>query len=300
MSIAPSPRHLHAGGRRIELGDVGPPPDGPQDGVHRLDRHTVRDLHRERVAGVVPFDPLQLRLDPNLDSVGFERAHELGADHVVEGAQHPVPTKHHGDFAPEGPEHACELDCDVSAAGHDRSARPLPELEEPVRRDAELCTRRGRHDREPPGRDGHVVRREAGVADRHGARSDETGRAPVALDTLGLQAAGVDAVQPLDVGIPGPLERRPVELLPGYVEPVSRVVVDGVAERRRVPHQLLGDAADVDAGSAEPPVLDDGGARAVVRSPDRGRNAAAAAADGEKVETMLRHFTPRRSSRPWP
>ena len=41
-------------------------------------------------------------------------------------------------------------------------------------------------------------------------------------------------------------------------------------------------------------MLDDGGARAVARGPDRRRNAAAAAADGEEVETMLRHFTPRR------
>ena len=57
---------------------------------------------------------------------------------------------------------------------------------------------------------------------------------------------------------------------------------------------FLGTQPTFDAGSAEAPVLDDGGARAVARGADRRRNAAAAAADGEEVETMLRHFTPRR------
>ena len=56
---------------------------------------------------------------------------------------------------------------------------------------------------------------------------------------------------------------------------------------RRVVHDLLRDAAHVDAGAAERALLADGDLGAVRRGSSRGRDAAAAGADDEVVEVPV-------------
>ena len=63
--------------------------------------------------------------------------------------------------------------------------------------------------------------------------------------------------------------------------------MDALHDVRRVVHDLLGDAADVDAGAAQGALLADGDLRAVRRGAARARDAAAAGADDEVVEVPV-------------
>ena len=220
----------------------------------------------------------ELRLGPNVDSVGGQRGHELSAQHLVEGAKHPIPAQDHGDLAAERTEHAGELDSNIAAARDHHTGRKPLELEEPVGRDSALRPGSGRHDGLAAGRDDHVVGGNARAADHDGARADEAGGALVARNSLGLQPASVDPVQPPHVRVTGALELRPVESLEGDIEPVTRVFLQRVAERRRVPHHLLGYAADVHAGAAQRAMFDDRDARPVARRPHCRSDSPAAAA----------------------
>jgi hypothetical protein len=93
----------------------------------------------------------------------------------------------------------------------------------------------------------------------------------------------VHPVQAVDLAVLVGDEARPVEGrlvdLPAEVGRVLQVV----AEVRRVGEQLLGDAADVDAGAAEAARFGDGDARAQRGRDAAGAYAAGTAADGEKV-----------------
>ncbi len=80
------------------------------------------------------------------------------------------------------------------------------------------------------------------------------------------------------------LERRPVETAALEVEAVITGVLEHVRDGGRVPHDLLGHAADVDAGAAEAVILEQRDPRAMgTRSHRRGDTAAAAANDDQIV-----------------
>ena len=85
----------------------------------------------------------------------------------------------------------------------------------------------------------------------------------------------------MDIGIALFLQRFPVVAGDGDVEAVVRSVMRLVRVVRRVPHQLLRHAADVDAGSAERARLDHGRFRTILGRALRVGQAAAAAADDE-------------------
>jgi hypothetical protein len=60
--------------------------------------------------------------------------------------------------------------------------------------------------------------------------------------------------------------------------------MQGIGNRRRIPHDLFRDASDVDAGAAEPARLDQKDACAMLGGALRGGEPAEAAAEGEQVE----------------
>jgi hypothetical protein len=94
------------------------------------------------------------------------------------------------------------------------------------------------------------------------------------------------------------LELRPVIAVNGEVETVLRRIVQTVGDAGGVEHDLLGHAADVDAGSAEACGLDDDGFRPVFGGPLCTGQSAAAAADHDQIETLRCHceLRPRMSS----
>ena len=67
-----------------------------------------------------------------------------------------------------------------------------------------------------------------------------------------------------------------------------KAVLGGIVRRvgkiGGIPHKLLGNTADVDAGAPQPAGLDDGHACAVLRRALRAGQAATAAADDDQIE----------------
>jgi hypothetical protein len=85
------------------------------------------------------------------------------------------------------------------------------------------------------------------------------------------QHALVDAVEPRNLAVLVFQKRRPVEAWFPYGPSVTARDLEILAEMRGVGEQLLGDAADVDAGAAEAAVFGDRDFRAIA-----GRDAARA------------------------
>ena len=127
------------------------------------------------------------------------------------------------------------------------------------------------------------------------------------LDARILEQVGVDAVEAGDLLVLVGDEARPVEALALEVPAVGGGVVHVVRVVGAVHHELLGDAAHVDAGAAEaaeaavgrvaaPGHLGERHLGAVGGGDARGANAAAAAADDEVVVFVAvrgRHFNGR-------
>src|SRR5207244_7589438 len=122
--------------------------------------------------------------------------------------------------------------------------------------------------------------------------------APVSRDCIGPLGGGaaaddfhsragpsalVDAVEPLDLAVLVREQLGPVEARRAGVPAVGRRDLEILAEMRRVREQLLGDAADVDAGAAEAVGLGDRHARAVGGGHAARADPARAAADGETI-----------------
>jgi hypothetical protein len=107
-----------------------------------------------------------------------------------------------------------------------------------------------------------------------------------------VEHARVDAVEALNVGAARLHQPPPVELHVADVEAVIGGVVQRFGDAGGVPHHLFGHAADVDAGAAQTRGFHHRHARAVLRRPPRGRDAAAAAADDEVIEGLAHQNTP--------
>jgi hypothetical protein len=105
-----------------------------------------------------------------------------------------------------------------------------------------------------------------------------------------LQQRGIHAVEARDfLGALG-LEVGPVELRRfGQLPAVAGGFLEGFGVPGCVAVELLRNAAHVDAGAAEFGRLGQSHARALLRGHSRGANAAAAAADDEKIEVECGH-----------
>jgi hypothetical protein len=102
-----------------------------------------------------------------------------------------------------------------------------------------------------------------------------------------LQHVLVDAVEARDLPVLVRQQRRPIE--GRFADGPAEGARDGeiLAEVRGVGEELLGDAADVDAGAAEAVRLGDRDARAIARRDPAGANATRASPDGEEVVIEL-------------
>ena len=168
-------------------------------------------------------------------------------------------------------------------------------MEHVIGGDRELPARELVPEGAPTGGDQHVVGFDGAIADRERVRRGEARAALEQLDAGVVEQPAVDAVEPRDLlilvrdqGGPGEggLAQAPAE---------TGRVLDLVAHARGVDQELLGDAADVDAGAAEPRLLGQ-------RDPSAGRgghpcraHAAAAAADDEEIEPFRHAVVPAQS-----
>jgi hypothetical protein len=105
----------------------------------------------------------------------------------------------------------------------------------------------------------------------------------VNLDAGLDQHAFVHAVQARDLAVLVLEQRRPVEARFPYGPAIAARDLEILAEMRGVGEQLLGDAADIDAGAAEAAVFGDRDFRAVACADAARADAARAAAYREEV-----------------
>ena len=133
-------------------------------------------------------------------------------------------------------------------------------------------------------RDDDLLRRDPLAADIQRVGVDKGGAGVEDGGSGVVQQAAVDALQPGDLAVFGGDQGVPV----------VRALGDGPAEALRVlgpgavftglDQQFLGDAADIDAGSAPETFLGDTGFRAVPGGDARATNASRAAADDEEIK----------------
>ena len=203
--------------------------------------------------------------------------------------QHLIPADELLHLAAEFVEHSGELARDVAAADDRDPLRPPLQREEAVGGDSEVGARQLGHDGHAAGGDHDVRRGQARLAGLDGAPVEEPGAAAHQGDALRRQIARIDAVEALDVRIALGLQRRPVAAAGLHVETVVARIAEGERDARGVPHDLLRHAADVDAGPAQPVRFDDRRLGAVLGGALRAGEAAAAAADDDEIEQLIRH-----------
>jgi hypothetical protein len=243
----------HARGLEAQAADVGNTPGREQHRVG-LQAAAVVQVHLDAVrrAG----ERRDVGAQPQVDAAGLQLAGDEGAHFVVEAAQHllaPVQEMHLG---AEAAEDGSELAGDVAAAHHRQPPRERVEVEHRIRADAQLRVRHRRHRGRAARRDEDVARGEGLGPMRRlqvdGVAIDQAG--PTAQDAhAGIdQQLLVDAVQARDLGRAVGAQAVPVEARFTHLPAVAGGVVQVVSVVRRIAVQLLGDAADVHAGAAQP------------------------------------------------
>jgi hypothetical protein len=119
--------------------------------------------------------------------------------------------------------------------------------------------------------------------DFHLVRAPHRGAAAQDLDPGERERAFVERIEARDLAILVREQRAPVEMGLAERPAESRRDLEILAEMRRVREQLLGNAADVDAGAAEAARLGDRDARAVACGDAACADAAGSASYGEEV-----------------
>ncbi len=263
------------------------PADGPEHAVQTLDRRAV--LAEQAQPGIGAFQPRRRGAWVNGEAVGLHGLHQRRLQILVETAQHRVAADDEMGFRAQRVQHARQLDRDVAGPDHGHAAGPIGQLEEAVRGDTVLGTRQIGHDRLAADRDDDAFGGVTRSLDLDRLRVDEPGTADDAHHPIALEVVGVDAVQPLDVGGATGHETGPVVAADIDVKAVVDGIVERVRQRGGMPHHLLRHAAAIDAGTAEPVVLDHRGAGTVPRGPPRRGQTAAAAADHQQIEMLSGH-----------
>ncbi len=192
-------------------------------------------------------------------------------------------------FAAKLMERSGQLAGDIAAAGDGDALRPLLEGKKAVGGDAELGARQLRHHGPAAGRDHDVPRGQARAVYLDRILVEEAGGAAHVGHALGRQIALVDAVQAQHVRVALALQNRPIVAAQSEVESIVARIGKTQCHARGVPHDLLGNAADVHAGSSQAVRFDHRDLGAELGGTLRAGEAAAAAADADEIEGLLRH-----------
>ena len=216
-------------------------------------------------------------------------AHQRFAEHGVEARQRMLFAQEQLDFAAELAKCTGELAGHVAAADDGHPLRPLLEFEKAVRQNAELRSRHQRQNSVAAGGDHDMARRQTFTVYFHGVLVEEAGNAPHDGHALGLEVAFIDAVQAEHVGIALCLQGRPIIAADRDVEAVVLRVTQALGHARRIPHDLFRHASHVHACAAQAVRFDHGGFGAVFGRALRAGQAAAAAADADEIEYLVRH-----------
>ena len=205
---------------------------------------------------MVLFQAHDLRAGDELDAVRAHLLHQGLAQQRIEAAEQTFAAQRDRDLAAQRVQHASQLHGDVAGA-HDRYlARLRLELEEAVRSDAVACSREVRNGGAPARGDDHVVGAVALAVHLDRPRSHEAGCAGEHRHFVARQVARVTPVQIEHVLVAVALQRGPVERVLADAKPIVGRVLQRAGDLRSVPHHLLGHAADVHAGAAQAPLLD--------------------------------------------
>ena len=247
----------HAHGFQTQTLHIGFAAGGVQ---HRIghDHVAVFQFGAQTVVGLANIDHagIQAQVHTGLEHLARDEV----ADLVIEAAQHLFAPVQLRDLRAHAIEDGGELAGDVATTDDEKALREGFQIEHLVGGDHMLAAHEVRHEGRAAGGDQDVGRREGLVArgaigiecgHRHRVRAVDSGKAVDDGDARAAQQVGVDAVEATDflgaVGLEGgPVQRRPLALPAIAVGLFKRLgVVRGVAV------ELLGDAADVDAGAAQ-------------------------------------------------
>mmetsp|Transcript_22153 Transcript_22153/g.62885 ORF Transcript_22153/g.62885 Transcript_22153/m.62885 type:complete len:482 (-) Transcript_22153:68-1513(-) len=236
------------------------------------------------------------RIAVNRDALALHLGVQVVRNVIVEIAQRLGLADDQMRIGAQSVEDSSQFDGDVSRTDNDGLLRQFFQIEEPVARDGVLhAGRAAGQSRTATGGDQDLVGGELlllAIVERNldGVSIDEGGVAGDVGDVGILQSVAVDAVQLDDVLVTAFLQRLPVEVDGRLLEAVLRgIVLHHLCHAGRHEHDLLRDAADVDARSAEPRAFDHGDLLAVLLGGAFGcRQSAAASAEDDEVVVVSR------------
>ncbi len=142
-----------------------------------------------------------------------------------------------------------------------------------------------------------MFRDEATALDHDGPAILEPSPPAHEFDVVLRKQGLVESVQLGDVGVALHLESRPVQTREAEMKAVFRRVVRSLGQIGRIPHNLFGNAPDIDAGASEPSRLNDDHAGPVLGRATGTGQSAAAAPDDDQIE-FVGHITFRNARAP--
>jgi hypothetical protein len=284
-----------AGLVETESGDIGGAAGGEEDMVG-LDRAAVVETQQAAVAARLDRRGAAARMQG--DAVGRERGLGLAAEILVEAAQRQVGAVDEVHRRAEAGEDAGEFDGDVARADDRDMAGAVGQVEGVVGDDGELGAGDVERGGVAAGGDGDPLGGDALLADSQRVRVLEHG---AGLEDGGagiVEELAVDAVEPGDLAVLGGDEALPVVLSEMGLPAEAAGVLHAEAVFGGDDHQLLGHAADIDAGAAPEALLGDADAGAVAGRDPAEPGAGRAAADHEQVEIICHRRILSRTGRP--
>ena len=268
-------------------------PDGDEQhlGVDRLRLPIQRD--RRAHAVVRHRRVLELGTDEALDAALAELLGDLFAEVRVFERQHGRQHLDDGDRRAERRPDACELDADRSGAEDDRAARYAGDERLIGRDDAFADLHAGDHLRLRARCDDEVLRGDLSPVDRHGRRAPQGARAAHDLDLLVLDER-LEAFEHLRDDLvlvaldPGPVERAALR-----ADAERARLSDRVEDLGGMKERLGGDAAAVQACSADQVAFDECDFQPQARASDGGRIAAGSGSEDDQIEFVGHAGLPR-------
>ena len=259
---------------------------------------SVRGLDPDAVLVARHFQDVGPAVDVDAVSTHFVR--DQAARLVVEPAQDLRAAVELRDLGPEPVEDARELAGDIAAADHEDPFGQRVQVEHLVGRDRQFRPRNVRLHRPTAGGDQDVLGGDPFPGRQlDGVCIGQPGPRVVGRDARAGQQLAIDAFQPVQLGLEGGAEFRPVQHRVVQLPAIRPGVLNCAGIGRGKDHQLFRNAAPDHAGAAIPVLFGqrDPGAGLARRHAGR-THAAGTAADDEEVIVEIAHAGPLMKSRP--